>query len=337
MSQSTTPVPDGPPSAPLQSAADWRGPGLAGHRDWIEVLSERDMEEIDAALTRVEASGKPRHELRAADFGFQHFAEVLADWKRELAEGRGFLLVRGLPVERYSEAQCALVYWGIGQHLGTPVSQNADGDLLGHVRDTGDDPDDPNVRLYRTRARQDFHTDGADIIGLLCLQRSKSGGESRIASSIAIFNEILRTRPELAAALFQPFAWDHHGQQRPGARPFWEMPICSLRGGRLNTFFLPWYIRQAQRHSDAPRLTQAQAQAIEAIEQLANDPEFYLEMEFLPGDIQLLKNSVILHARNAYEDHAEPERRRHLLRLWLATDFADGLPETRTGVVAQKK
>jgi hypothetical protein len=253
-------------------------------------------------------------------------------WRDVLSQGRGFVLIRGLPVDQLSADDALLAYWAIGLHLGTPVPQNFQGELLTHVRDTGADPTDPSTRLYKTRAEQDFHTDGADIIGLLCLRTAKHGGESRIVSSVTVFNEVLFRRPDLAPVLFRDFYW-HYFEPQMAERIHFTRPICTERGGRLNTFFIPWYIRLAQELPDVPALTPEQQAAIELLESTANDPSLYLDMEFRPGDIQLLKNSVILHKRTAYEDWADPERKRHLLRLWLAApDFDDGDEQLRRGI-----
>jgi hypothetical protein len=207
--------------------------------------------------------------------------------------------------------------------------------LLTDIRDTGADPNDPSTRLYKTRAEQDFHTDGADIIGLLCLKTSKSGGESRIVSSVSVFNEVLRRRPELAPLLFEDFYW-HYFEPQMEAPMHFTRPICAERGGGLNTAFIPWYIRRAQELPGVPAMSAEQDEVLSLMERTANDPSLYLDMEFLPGDIQLLKNSVILHKRTAYEDWDDPEKKRHLLRLWLAApDFEDGDEQLRGGITME--
>ena len=191
---------------------------------------------------------------------------------------------------------------------------------------------DPSTRLYKTRAEQDFHTDGADVIGLLCLRTSKRGGESRIVSSVTVFNEIVRQRTDLAPLLFDDWYWHYHEPEMESPVHF-TRPICAKRGHGLNTFFIPWYIRRAQELDGVPALTAAQNEALTLLEKTANDPALYLDMEFRPGDIQLLKNSVILHKRTEYEDFDEPARKRHLLRLWLAApDFDDGDEQLRRGI-----
>jgi hypothetical protein len=251
----------------------------------------------------------------------------IASWIETLREGKGFVLVRGFPAQELSARQTELVCVGLGLQMGDPVSQNAAGDLLGHVRGEGVQRTDPTVRLSQTRQRQDFHTDGADIVGLLCLDPARSGGQSRIASAATVYNRILIERRDLLEVLYAPMYWDRNGEEPDGEEPYFALPVISDVAGAPRIFFIGWYIRDAQRHSAVPRLTAEQNDAIELIETIANDPSVYLEMDFRPGDIQWLANDRILHSREAYED--DPEHPRHLLRLWLAArNFAsvdDGL------------
>ncbi len=316
----------------MEGPAAWTGGELASRTDWIHVLTSQEVADVERVVALVGASGTPRERLTRDDVAFDALAPAIASWRETLARGRGFVLVRGLPVERLSFDEAAAAYWAIGLHLGTPVSQNFSGELLTHVRDTGADPADPSTRLYKTRAEQDFHTDGADVIGLLCLRGAKRGGESRIVSSVTVVREIARRHPQLVPVLFRDFYWHYFEPEMPSPVHF-TRPICRDHGGRLNTFFIPWYIRRAQELPDVPRLTDEQHAALAAVEATANDPALYLDMEFHPGDVQLLKNSVILHKRTEYEDWTEPDRKRHLLRLWLAApDFDDGDEQLRRGV-----
>ena len=313
----------------------WRGPDLQARRDWIYVLSPAEVTELKAALQVGLASGKPMNAWTQEDFPLPVLAGTVRAWMEELNIGRGFVLVRGFPVQDHSKEECERIYWGMGLYMGAAVSQNSDGDLLGHVRDTGVAPE-KGVRLYKTRVEQDFHVDGADIIGLFCLRAGKSGGVSRIVSSVAVFNEIMRTRPDLIPTLFETFPFDNHGQEAPGAPPWFDFPVCHMADGRLRTFFVPWYIRDSQRFEAAPRLSDKQVACVEAIETIANDPAFYLDMDFEPGDMQLLKNASIMHKRTAYEDWDAPDQKRHLLRLWLtARDFSAGDARLRQGVAAR--
>jgi hypothetical protein len=321
-------------TTPIASAAVWTGPEIAGRRDWLHVLTAEEIEDLDRAVAHARALERPLEELTRADFPLSVLAGTVERWLDALEQRAGFLLVRGVPVERYGERDATLAYWGLGLHLGTAISQNAAGDRLGHVRDIGLTERDSSVRLYKTRERLGFHTDGADLIGLLCLRPAKSGGASRIASSAAIYNEILRRRPDLVPVLYEPFPFDANDQERPGERPFFSIPLCRYERGWLRTFYIGWYIRDSQRHPSAPRLSVAQREVIDLIDEIAEDPGIHLEMDFRAGDIQWLKNSVILHARTEYEDYAEPERKRHLLRLWLTSRraFADSDPQLNAGI-----
>ncbi len=321
------------PNLPIRSRAAWLGEDQRIRTDWIHVLSEGEKAELDGAIAAYRRHGGSLQEVRAEQYPLPLLAPAIDSWMRELDDGRGFLLVRGFPADKYSESEAAFAYWLIGLHMGHPVPQNRNGDILGHVRDDGADPKQAGIRLYRTRVRLDFHTDGADIIGLLCLRRAKAGGLSRIASSVSVFNELMRVRPDLVPLLFQGFYWDREADAGPGEAPYFSFPICRYENGRLGTLYIGWYIRNAQRFADVPRLTSAQSELLDLIDSIANNPAFYLDMDFEPGDMQFLKNAVILHARTEYEDWPEPERKRHLLRLWL-TNFAfkDGDSRIREGI-----
>lgn len=320
------------PHSPVSGPAAWTGQEMSRRRDWIHELSPAEVAEVERIVADVRRSGKSRETLAREDVDLGILGPAAKRWRETLHRGHGFLLVRGLPVERMTAAEAEAVYWLLGLHLGTPVPQNFAGELVTDIRDTGADPEDPSTRLYRTRAEQDFHTDGADLIGLLCLKTARSGGQSRIVSSVTVHNEVLRRRPDLVPVLFEDFYWHYFEPPMPEPVHF-VRPVCTRRAGGLNTSFIAWYIRRAQELPGVPPMTREQHEAIEAMEATANDPSLYLDMEFRPGDIQWLKNSVILHKRTAYEDWPEPERRRHLLRLWLAApDFEDGDEQLRGGI-----
>ena len=188
---------------PIRGPAAWRGSELVTTDEWIYQLSSAETAEIERLVAALHRVGRPREQLTRDDVPLDVLAPAARMWRDTLARGRGFVLVRGLPIDRLSDADAALAYWALGLHLGTPVPQNFQGELLTDVRDVGADPTDPSTRLYKTRAEQDFHTDGADVIGLLCLRTAKRGGESRIVSSVTVYNEILQRQPELAALLFR--------------------------------------------------------------------------------------------------------------------------------------
>jgi len=203
-------------------------------------------------------------------------------------------------------------------HLGEPGAQNPQGELLGHVVDSGDDASKPLIRLYRTAARIAWHCDLADVVGLLCLRTAKRGGASRIVSSLAVYNEVLRRRPDLVSRLYEPFALDSRDEESSGRRPFVPIAPCRFANGQLRTFWHSDYFRSALRHPEAPRWSELETELVDLYEEVASDPSLVLEMNFEPGDVQLISNHFTLHARSEYEGWPEPARRRHLLRLWLS-------------------
>ena len=246
----------------------------------------------------------------------------------ELLDGRGFFMLRGLPVERYGLEGSAIAYLGIGRHFGSLRSSNGKGHLLGHVKDVGADIKDGNTRFYQTNRRLEYHTDSADVVGLLCLQTAKVGGESFIASSMTVYNEILARRPDLLPSAFLPFATDRRGEVPAGMKPWFDIPIFNRHAGHLSGIYLRHYIEEAQRRfPEAPRLSRAQYEVMDLIDALVNDPAIHLQMAFLPGDMQFLHNHQIFHSRNDFENWPEPERHRHLLRLWMAPHEGRPLPE----------
>ena len=314
--------------------AEWFGRDLQQRTDWLHRLTPAELSELDAAIAALEASGKPMAAITAADYPLRELGAAVQNWRRTLQSGRGFFLVRGFPVRKYTKEQAALAFWIIGRHLGEPVSQNSDGDVLGHVRDTGVAPNSLETRLYKTRAELTFHTDGADIIGLFCLRTAKKGGVSRIASSVAVYNEIVRRRSDLAPLLSAKFPNYMPGPEGvAGKGSVFDYPIVTIDKDVFRMLFLGWYIRDSQSLPDTPRLSPHQLELVDLLEQVPNEPGMALDMHFAEGDMQFLKNSVILHARTDYEDVAEPDEKRHLLRLWLtAKSFHDGDDILRKGV-----
>lgn len=315
------------PPGPIEGPSAWRGADMARSEEWIYRLSGEEVAELDGALAEVRRRGLDTIAITRTDFLLPRLGAALDDIHRELIHGRGFALIRGVPVERYSIADIATIYWGIGAHLGRALSQNAKGHLLGHVRDLGYDPEDPNVRIYQTTERQYFHTDSCDIVGLLCLRQARSGGLSAIISSVTVFNEMLARRPDLVPVLFEPFETDRRGEVPAGMKPWFAVPVFNWHAGRLSTIYVRRYIESARRFPEVPPLTLRQTEALDVFDSLLEDRSLNLFMDFEPGDIQLLHNHQILHDRTGYVDWPEPERKRHLLRLWLAPPDGRPLPE----------
>lgn len=316
---------DGVCREPLEGAAAWRAEDVAGDPDaWTEHLTAGELEQLEAAIAHVRVKDVAMADVGREEFPLASLGERIRSWADELHRGRGFLRVRALPVARWGDEAASLAFWGIGQHLGRPGAQNPEGDLLGDVLDTGEEAQDPNVRRYKTSGDIAFHCDLADAVGLLCLRTALRGGASRIASSVAVYNEILARRPEWIGRLYQPFALDSRNEEREGAPAFIPVAPCRFANGRLSTFYHSDYFRSAARHPEV-ELGEVENGLLDLYDSVANDPALRLDMELEVGDIQLISNHTIVHARTGYEDGPDPEHKRHLRRLWLSFGNGDGL------------
>ncbi len=310
----------------IDGPAAWYGSRMAESSDWVYRLSAADLREIDSAVTTVQRRGIALANVTPVDFPLPELGSVLTNLRDQVVTGRGFALIRGLPIDGVPMEHIALSYWGIGSYFGLPVSQNAKGHVLGHVKDIGHDPANPEHRIYATSARHRYHTDSCDVVGLLCVRPAKSGGRSSLVSSVTVHNEMLKTRPDLVSVLAQPFCYDRKGEIPAGKKAYYWMPIFNNYAGHLTTIYARDFIEAAQRFQEVPRLSEAQIEAMDHLDRMAANIDLRLDMDLRPGDIQLLHNHQILHARTAYEDYAEPERKRHLLRLWLAPPNGRPLP-----------
>lgn len=313
---------------PVDCAANWKGPEIARSTDWVYRLTESDITELTAALQGAKARGLGIPDIAKDDFPLPTLGPKLAEMLAEMESGRGFVLIRGLPVDTaISREDATAIYWGIGAHFGEVAPQNMMGELLGDVRAIdGDWNENFNIRGYQTTVHLPFHCDKSDIVGLLCLQTAKKGGASCIASSVAIHNEILRTRPDLLEALYGDFYIDHRGEEFEGEEPFYVAPVFAVHKGHFYARFGQKYVESAQRFPQVPRLTRAQTDGMNLFSRLALSDAFRLDMTFEQGDMQFLNNHLIVHSRDDYEDWPEPARRRHLVRMLLFTEANDDVP-----------
>ena len=310
----------------ISGASAWLGPQFSQSRDWQVRLTDDEIREIERAARRCLDEDPDIAAIRRDRFELPTLAPRLEAIHQELIDGGGVMLVRALPVDDWPLAVSAAAFYGLGMHLGNARPQNARGHLLGHVIDMGLRGDDPNVRIYQTHERQTFHTDSCDIVGLLCLQQAKTGGDSAIVSSNTIYNVMRRECPALAAALFDPIATDRRGEVPPSQKPFFEIPVFNWYAGLLSSIYQRQYIDSAQRFPEAMRLTPLHVEALDRFDALANDTRLNFLMRLAPGDMQFVHNHTLLHDRTAFEDDPDPARRRHLLRLWLASPRARALP-----------
>jgi hypothetical protein len=322
---------------PLEGPAVWRGAALAASGDWIRTLRDAERAEIDIALEQGKRSGSSLFAFGRDDFPLRRTAALLAEINEALEQGRGAVRLRGLPVDRYTEDDVRRIFWGLGCHLGVPLFQNRNGEIMGEVRDEARDanptfaPSEPGkVASSRARARSSgplrFHTDRCDVIALLCVRNARSGGVSKLASIPMIHNEMLRRRPDLLEELFRDY-WRARPKDEDGvfAQPWFALPVFGLRDGCITSQYSRTYVEQAQEFPEVPRLSAAQNAALDLLAEIAEEVCLYSAFE--PGDIQLLNNHVVYHGRTAYEDNAAERQDRLLLRLWLSTPDSRALPE----------
>jgi hypothetical protein len=242
-------------------------------------------------------------------------------------DGRGIVMMQDFPLDRFDREGAAIAYIGLGAHLGQTMSQNKLGHILGHVKDLGGDYNDANTRGYMTNAEMRFHTDACDYVGLLCLQTPMAGGASRIASSVTVYNTMLKSRPELVEALCGDYYRSRSGEVSPGDLPYFAQPIFSFHEGYFSATGAGAVIDKAQNLPGVPKFTPVQKEAIEVYRQTVD--EIALDIDFKRGDIQFLNNFVMLHTRREYQDWQEASRKRHLLRLWLYDGQGRPIPKAQ--------
>jgi hypothetical protein len=307
---------------PLVDPAAWVPEDLQDVDQWSYHISERDTAELVAAVKAVRRARISLVDITRAGFPLDAFGDVLKDVRQELMEGRGMVMLRGFPLDAFDREGAAIGYIGLGAHIGKMISQNSEGHLLGHVKDLGGDYSDPMTRGYISRAEMKFHADSCDYVSLLCRSAAKSGGASRVASSVTIYNRMLKERPDLCKVLTEDFYWTRHGEVNPGEDPWRKNPVFIFDRGYFLGRGVSTFITKAQGLPGVPPFTPAQTEAMAYWRQLVEECAF--DLDFRVGDIQLLCNHVTVHSRRGFEDWPEPDRKRHLMRLWLSDP--DGRP-----------
>jgi len=265
----------------------WRGNELLQRQDWLHVVDTDRADEL---------------------------APVLSAIQRSLEEGCGAAMLRGFSVDGDPRE----TFLTIGRMIGTPISQGADGELVFSVRDAGHRDDDPRARGPNTRKKLSYHSDRCDVIGFMCLNQAKSGGENFLVSSAALYNEILEHRPDLLEALMEPFYYLRHTVDTANDKPYCRQPVFSFTDGHFACCLLRVLIERAHASPELPDLTPLQIEALDYLAELADSPEMHVSFMQQPGDILFLNNWVTLHRRSEFEDFTEEERKRHILRIWLS-------------------
>jgi hypothetical protein len=309
----------------ITTEAAWEAAQITDH--WLRVLTGTEAGALADMLRAVKASGKPMLGLTRDDAPLGAFAPVVTELRRQLEQGIGFMTLRGVPSDRFSVEDNRLLFWALGTHLGVARPQGKASQLMSDVRAAGGTYRAVGGRGYNTNAELDYHVDGTDWVGLYCLQVARSGGLSRLASTVAIHNEILRTDPALVQRLYEPFAYNRQNEEAADEAPWYWAPVFSMVDGHFAARYIRNHIRSAQARDDVPRLTEQDHRALDIIQELAEMDRFRFDMVLQPGDMQWVNNHVLIHSRTEFEDYEEPERKRHLLRLWLSVPGARPLCE----------
>jgi hypothetical protein len=325
---------------PIRGACAWTGEAMARSTGWIRTLDPAAVDELDAALRTARAAGRAWHEITREHFPLPTLGPRLAEVARELEDGAGLVTLRGLPVERYAPDELRQLWFGLGSHLGRPVYQNRRGELMREIRDEGQAVGErygqipaagggaaPVLSSYArtlSNGRLRYHTDRCDVVGLLCVRQARAGGISKLCSSVAVHNEMLRRRPDLAAALYRPVYRSRFGEEADRPEVAYPLPVFGVRDGKFTSHYSLTFIEIAQQTPGIPRLDPAQAEAIPLLMELAEELSF--EMRFESGDMQLVNNHVIYHARTAFEDDPAAGQVRLLYRLWLSMPNSRALP-----------
>jgi hypothetical protein len=312
----------------LTGPSAWFGKDMARNTQaWLYRLTTEDIVDLEKAANFFLSLDIDVGEITKDTFPLTTFLPHIDRLSKTLLRGVGVQVLRGLNISNYSQKFTAAIFCGLGSHIGRARSQNSDGHILGHVRDVGADANDPNSRIYQTCDRQTFHTDSADVVGLVCIRKAKEGGRSLLVSAETIYNRMKAERPDLLEKLFDPIATDRRGEIPEGEKPFMEIPVLSWNQGYLSVFYQRQYIESAQRFSEAMELTPKHIEALDMFDTLANDPNLYFGMQLEPGDMQWVYNHSQLHDRAGFLDWPDPTKRRHLMRLWLSMPDDRPLPE----------
>lgn len=318
-----------PTSQAAERPQAWTAEQARQDRSWVIHLAADAVQGMRDALAHAKTVDKPLLAMTQADFPLDEAARAAMQAAIDTTQGRwGMCLVKGFPVDEWTEQEARLAYWGLSLYMGVGRTQNRASEFMNDVRNEGGEYKVKGGRGYNTNAGLDFHQDSCDVVGLLCRRTAREGGTSKVISSMALYDEVRRRRPDLIPVLEGVFFHSYQGTQDPVQPPYYRCPIFgshpdffAARTNRKNTV-------AAQRDfAELPRLTQQQEEALDLLDELMPSELLCYTMELEQGDMQLLNNYVTLHSRTPFEDYDEPDRKRHLFRLWLAVPGSQPLPD----------
>ena len=303
--------------APIDHPSAWKVADFTSPADYTIDLTATQLQDIERALRQVKTAGLGLDDLQREHFEVPSLKPAIDEIRHQIAQGRGFVVLRRLPVEDYSKDELGMIFWGLGTHLGHGLSQSVLGDRLGHVKDFS--REDPLARAYRNKQELSPHTDSCDLVGLACLRDAISGGVSRLTSAVTVHNAMLEECPEYLERLYRGYVFHRRGEEQPGDLPYtpYRVPIYSNTEGKVSARYVRTYVEAGEAAVGRP-MDAAELAVLDRLEEISKRPELMLEFTLQPGEIYFINNYTILHARTAFDDgDAEEDRRRHLLRLWL--------------------
>ena len=303
--------------APIVHPGAWKVADFRTSADYTIELTASQLRDIERVMRRIKTAGLELGDLQRDHFDWPSVQPTIDEIRREIADGRGFTVLRRLPVEEYSKDAIGMIFWGIGTHLGRDLSQSVMGDRLGHVKDFS--REDPLARAYRNKQELSPHTDSADLVGLVCLRQAESGGVSRLTSAVSVHNTMLAENPEALERLYRGYVFHRRGEEQPGEPPHtpYRVPVFSNSEGKVSARYVRTYVEAGEASAGRP-MSAADLAVLDYFEAVTKRPELMLEFKLQPGEIYFINNYTILHARTAFDDgDAEEDQRRHLLRLWL--------------------
>ena len=311
----------------LKHPSNWRTTDLQNDQSWIFRVSDQAREEMIKTVVSVADPNKSLFDYHRADFAWGPTCETLEAALKEVKQGRGIALIKGLPREALTAYQFEILTWGLGLHAGVPRPQGKETQYISAVRDAGTSYRTGTGRGYSSSADLDFHTDSSDTIFLSCFNKAVSGGKTIVSSSMAGHDVMVREYPEQVQWLYAPIPFSRQGEQAPDEGPYVMQPVFSECNGK---WFGRWNwnrVRSAQKIEGAPQLTSEQYAALEQFDQVMRRPDVAFEMWLEPGDVQIINSHVTLHSRTEFTDHDDPALKRLLYRLWIAPPDSEQLPE----------
>ena len=302
---------------PIDHPGAWKAADFTTSADYTIELGATQLGDIERAVRQIKAAGLGLDDLRREHFEVPSLRPVIDEIRRQIEDGRGFVVVRRLPVEDHSKDEIGLIFWGIGTYLGRGLSQSVLGDRLGHVKDFS--REDRLARAYRNKQELSPHTDSCDLVGLACLRNAKFGGVSRLTSALTVHNVMLKEYPDSLERLYRGYVFHRRGEEKPGDLPYtpYRVPVYSNTEGKVSARYVRTYVEAGEAAAGRP-MGEAERAVLDHFEEVTKRPGLMLEFTLQPGEIYFINNYTILHARTAFDDgDAEEDRRRHLLRLWL--------------------